>query len=205
VTPAPPKPPEIQRKIVAPLAVLAGIAALGTTPVLAAAGALPNEARKSVLHVLMVFVALLAAFRLLGKRELGRLSPFDFVTLMLVPEILSNAVQGQDSVVSGLAGLSTLLLLVLVTSVLAYRFEPVERVVEAEPALLVADGRLITQNLHIERIQPSELYSEMRKQGLEDLSQVKWAVLESSGTITFVPKDRPATNGNDDEREDPST
>lgn len=184
---------------------IAGIVILGTAPVLAAAGILPSEAQKSVLHVCIVYLTLLAVFRLLGKRELGRLSPFDFVTLMLVPEILSNAVQGQETVVSGLAGLSMLLLLVLVTSVLAYRFQPIERVVEAEPALLVADGRLITRNLHVERVQPSEIFSEMHKQGLEDLSQVKWAVLESSGTITFVPKDRPATNGKDDEREDPSS
>jgi uncharacterized membrane protein YcaP (DUF421 family) len=185
--------------------VLAGIAALGTAPALAAAGVLPSEAQKSVLHVVIVYLTLLAAFRLLGKRELGRLSPFDFVTLMLVPELLSNAVQGESPMVSGLTGLSMLLLLVLVTSVLAYRFPGVERVVEAEPALLVADGRLITHNLHGERIQPSELFSEMRKHGLEDLSQVKWAVLESSGTITFVPKDPPSPNGQDDEREDPSS
>lgn len=204
VTPAPPKPPEVKRTIESPFAVIAGILALGTAPALAAAGVLPREAQKSVLHVCIVFVTLLTAFRLLGKRELGRLSPFDFVTLMLVPEILSNAVQGQESVVTGLSGLSTLLLLVLVTSVLAYRFRAVERVVEAEPALLVADGRLITRNLHSERIQPSELFSEMRKQGLEDLSQVKWAVLESSGSITFVPNDRPATSAKHDDREDPS-
>lgn len=203
MTPAPPKPPELERRIGSPLAVAAAVAILGTGPALAVAGVLPREAGKAVVNVLIVFLTLLAAFRLLGKRELGRLSPFDFVTLMLVPEILSNAIQGQESVVSGLAGLSTLLLLVLVTSVLAYRFGPVERVVEAEPALLVADGRLITHTLDNERIQPSEVFSEMRKQGLEHLSQVKWAVLESSGTITFVPKDRPATNGNDDQGGDP--
>jgi uncharacterized membrane protein YcaP (DUF421 family) len=205
VEPAPPKPPQLKRRIQSPLAVLAGVAVLGTAPTLAAAGVLPSEAQKSVFHVVIVYLTLLAAFRLLGKRELGRLSPFDFVTLMLVPELLSNAVQGESPMVSGLTGLSMLLLLVLVTSVLAYRFPRVERVVEAEPALLVADGRLITHNLHGERIQPSELFSEMRKHGLEDLSQVKWAVLESSGTITFVPKGPPSPNGQDDEREDPSS
>lgn len=200
MTASPPKPPRIQRQVGAPVAVIAGIVILGAAPALAAAGILPREAGKAALHVVVVYVTLLGAFRLLGKRELGRLSPFDFVTLMMVPEILSNAVQGEEALATGLAGLSTLLLLVLGTSVLAYRFRPFERVVEAEPALLVADGRLITTNLHVERIQPSELYSEMRKQGLEDLSQVKWAVLESSGTITFVPKDRPATNGKDDDQ-----
>jgi uncharacterized membrane protein YcaP (DUF421 family) len=204
VEPAPPKPPKHQRRIQSPLAVLAGIAILGTAPALAAAGLLPSEAQKAAFHVVIVYLTLLAAFRLLGKRELGRLSPFDFVTLMLVPELLSNAVQGESTVVSGLTGLSMLLLLVLVTSVLAYRFQGVERVVEAEPALLVADGRLITHNLHGERIQPSELFSEMHKQGLEDLSQVKWAVLESSGTITFIPKERPPSHGKHDEADDPS-
>jgi uncharacterized membrane protein YcaP (DUF421 family) len=161
-------------------------------PIAALSGALESgtevPAAMPALRIALVFAALLFAFRLIGKRELGRLSPFELVMLMLVPEVLSSAVQGEGSLINGLVGLSTLLALVTLTSALAHRFEPIERVVEAQPTVLVEHGRLVESALNDERILPDELVSEMRKQGLSQLSEVAWAVLESSGNITFVPE-----------------
>jgi uncharacterized membrane protein YcaP (DUF421 family) len=176
-------------------------------PICAFAGLLGGGAEVSpvvpALRVALVFAALMFAFRILGKRELGRLSPFELVTLMLVPEILSSSIQGEGSLVNGLVGLSTLLALVLITSVLAHRFEAVERTVEAQPTVLVAHGRMIQRALNDERILPDELFAEMRKQGLSDLHEVAWAVLENSGNITFVPErstsgERPRARNSDD-------
>jgi uncharacterized membrane protein YcaP (DUF421 family) len=124
---------------------------------------------------------------LLGKRELGRLSPFELVTLMLIPEILSGAVQGERPLLPGLAGLCAILGLVLLSSTLCHRFEAAQKLMEASPTLLVFEGRLLEDNLNRERIAPDELVAEMRKQGLESLGLVRMAVLESSGNITFVP------------------
>jgi len=139
-------------------------------------------------------------FRIIGKRELGRLSPFELVTLMLIPESVSSALQNEGSLVAALTGLSTLFLLVLVTSVLAHRFEIVEKVVEPQSTLLVDHGRILVQALNEERIHPEELFSEMRKQGIGDLQEVRWALLESSGQITFVPSTTAGREGrsNDD-------
>jgi uncharacterized membrane protein YcaP (DUF421 family) len=167
---------------------IAGMVAMLVLPVLAATGVLGHEALDRVLRVLLVFVTLLVVFRLIGKRELSKLSPFELVTLMLIPEVLSNAVQSEGSLVHALTGLSTLFLLVLVTSVLAHRFERFERMVEPGPTLLVADGRLLENALNEERIVADELFSEMRKQGIAELSEVRYAVLEGSGNITIVPK-----------------
>lgn len=139
------------------------------------------------LRIGLVFVTLLFAFRLIGKRELGRLSPFELVTLMLVPEVLSSAMQGEGSLLNGLIGMSTLLALVTLTSALTHRFEVLERVVEAQPTVLVAHGALVEASMNDERITPDEVFSEMHKQGLSELSEVAWAVLEPSGNITFVP------------------
>jgi len=175
------------RRILEPAKLAALLAALGGGPLLLFLLSDDAVARRSVAHVAISFVALMLAFRLLGKRELSRLSPFELVTLMLIPEILSNSVQGQSSMLTGLAGLSAILFLVLTSSVLSQRFEVVQKALEASPTLLVVDGRVLEANMNRERIAPGELHSEMRKQGIVSLSQVRFAVLEGGGSITFVP------------------
>lgn len=183
-----PEPPELRRRVASPGRVVGLVLLFAILPASVLAGVADAEAKSSVLHVAISFAVLMAAFRLMGKRELGRLSPFELVTLMLIPEILSNSVQGQGSLLPSLAGLSTILLLVFATSLLAQRFRGVQRVVEAEPTLLVADGKMLEENMNRERIAPDELYSEMRKQSIERLAQVRFAVLESSGNVTFISK-----------------
>jgi uncharacterized membrane protein YcaP (DUF421 family) len=188
--------PDLKRRIGAPKHVAIIVALTAALPTAVATGLIEaKSALTSAVHVLAVFVVLMAAFRILGKRELGRLSPFELVTLMLIPEVLSNTLQGEASLIDGLTALSTLLLLVVVSSVLAHRFRPFERAVEAEPTILVAHGRIIEKALNIERILPDELLSEMRKQGLGRLDDVEWAVLESSGNITFIPAENSRSAG----------
>ncbi len=179
------------------VAVVVGLLAL---PAASATGLFGRDPWDRSLRVLGVFVTLLVVFRVMGKRELGRLSPFELVMLMLIPEVLSNAVQGEGSLFSALAALSTLLFLVVVTSVLAHRFESFEKVVESRPTVLVADGRLCEDALNRERIVPDELFAEMHKQGLARLSEVRFAVLEGSGNITFVPAHAGGGAASDDSR-----
>ncbi len=184
---SPPTPPRIHRRTKSPVTG-ALLALLAVGPLVAAAGIIPsNLAKSTALHVAIAFMVLLVFFRLIGKRELGRLSPFELVTLMLVPEIVSEVVQGTGDLTASLVGLSTLFSLVLGLSILSHRFRSVQRLVEAPPALLVAHGELIESAMNIERIAPAELVSEMHKQGIERIQDVKWGILESSGNITFVP------------------
>jgi uncharacterized membrane protein YcaP (DUF421 family) len=82
---------------------------------------------------------------------------------------------------------ATLLCLVFVTSTVTHRWRGAEKMLEGEPTLLVAHGRMLTENMDGERVTPDELFAEMRKSGLERLSQVRWAVLESDGKISVVP------------------
>jgi uncharacterized membrane protein YcaP (DUF421 family) len=196
-----PAPPEMRRRVEQPLHRFALLALLLVLPgfVLAATG--DERARASVVHIAISFAALLLAFRVIGKRELGRLSPFELVTLMLIPEVLSNTVQGEDSLLQGLAGLCAVLLLVLATSLLSQRFPAVQSALESSPTVLVVDGRLLEPAMNRERIAPDELYSEMRKQGIEALEQVKFAVLESSGNVTFVRRDQQATAPGEEPRD----
>ena len=141
----------------------------------------------TVLRIALVYVVLMLGFRVLGKRELSKLSPFELVTLLLIPEIFSQAMVREDfSMTNALIAVSTLCCLVVATSLLTHRFGWFERVIEAPPTLLVEHGRILLRHMDQERIQASELFSEMHKSGIERLSEVKWAILGSDGHISFV-------------------
>ena len=142
------EPPPMTRRLAQPARQLGLLLALAVLPIACLVGGLDEQAKSATLHVLASFVVLLVAFRLIGKRELGRLSPFELVTLMLIPEILSNAVQGQASLVPSLAGLSTVFLLVLLTSLLSQNFRSVQQLLESPPAVLVV-VLLHTSNINL--------------------------------------------------------
>lgn len=145
---------------------------------------------ETVIRITLIYVVVLVGLHLLGKREFSQLSPLELVTLLLIPELVAQATVRDDfSLTNSLVALTTLFSLVFVSSVLIYKSQKVERVIEGTPAVLVAHGQLIAENLNKERVTPGEIFSEMHKAGLEHLSQVKWAVLEDDGKISIVPED----------------
>ena len=143
---------------------------------------------ETVIRVLFVYVVLWSCFRVLGKRELTQMSPFELVTLLLIPQLFSRAVTRQDySMTNGVIGATTLFALVFITSALSYRFSRFSRIVQARPTILVSRGVLVEEHLNRERIAPEDLFSAMHKVGLEHLGQVEWAILEGDGKIALIP------------------
>jgi uncharacterized membrane protein YcaP (DUF421 family) len=179
----------MRRRLIPPLRRALALLALLALPACAALGLLDRRALGTAGRVALIFLVLMLAFRMLGKRELSRLSPFELVTLMLIPEVLSDALQQEGALMNGLVALSALLAMVFSTSLLAHRFPAFSRVVEAQPAVLVHDGQLCERTMNAERIQPEELISEMRRHGFEHLSQIKWALLEGGGNVSFIARD----------------
>jgi len=144
---------------------------------------------ETIWRVAVAYFFVLIALRLLGKREFGQLSPLELVTLLLIPELLSNALQqGDSSMLRALTGVSTLLLLVFVSSLATHLNQSMEKAVEGKPTVLVAHGAFIVDNLNRERVTPGEVFSAMHQAGLDALDQVRWAMLESDGKITIVPE-----------------
>ena len=141
-----------------------------------------------VIRVVAIYLFVLFGLRVIGRREFSDMSPIDMVTLLLIPEIAAQAVPGGEdfSLVNGLTGVATLLLLVFLSSQLRYMFPRVERSVEGRPTVLVDAGRYIYDNLDKERVTPAEILTEVRHAGLEELEQVKWAILETDGRISVI-------------------
>ena len=144
-----------------------------------------------VLRITAIYLFILCAFRLIGKRDMGSLSPFDLVVLMIIPEIFSPALSKQDtSLVSAFIGGATIFGLLYGTSVLTTRSKTAQRLVEGEPAVLMEHGKFCESVLRRERISEEDILAEARKQGIGDLADVGWAILENDGRISIIPKER---------------
>lgn len=144
---------------------------------------------ETVLRVVVVYVIVWACFRVVGKRELTQMSPFELATLLLIPQLFSRAITRQDySMTNAVIGASTLFLLVFLTSTLSYRFPRFRAVLQARSTVLVQHGELLTRSLDRERIASEDIFSAMHKEGIVDLKDVEWAILEGDGRIAIVPR-----------------
>jgi uncharacterized membrane protein YcaP (DUF421 family) len=144
----------------------------------------------SVLRIAFIYFFLMIAVRVMGKREMSEMSPFELVTLLMVPEIFSTALAREDySMTHATVGVATLFTLVFITSLLTFRFKRIERIVEGEPTILVSDGKAIERNLKRERVTADEVFTEIHKVGLHELQQVRWAILEPDGKISIIPRE----------------
>jgi uncharacterized membrane protein YcaP (DUF421 family) len=144
---------------------------------------------EKVLRPVLVYAFLVVGLRLAGKRELAQLNPFDLVVLLTLSNTVQNAIIGDDNTVTGgLIGASALLLVNYVVVRFLYRHERLDRIVEGEPDALIEDGEIRTKRLEKELITVAELESAAHKQGFDSLADIKRAVLEPGGSITFVPR-----------------
>ena len=160
---------------------------------------------ETVIRVALIYLVILIGLRLLGKRELSQLTPLELITLMLIPEIVSQSMIGEDfSLTNGVIGITTVFSLVFLTSLLKYLSQKFALLVDGSPSILVERGKFIPENLHKERVTPDEVFSEMHKSGLEELYEVKWAILETDGKISIVPEHaKTEAKGNQSEEKSP--
>jgi uncharacterized membrane protein YcaP (DUF421 family) len=141
-----------------------------------------------VLRTAGVYVIILLGLRLAGKREIGQMTVFDLVVLLLLANAVQNAMVGPDtSLVGGLLAAIVLLVLNALVARLRLRWPVLRRVVEGSPTLLVLHGEVLTEHLKRERLDEETLEAALREHGVGDLSEVEMAVLEIDGSISVVP------------------
>ena len=144
---------------------------------------------ETVIRILVVYLLVWACFRVVGKRELTQMTPFELVMLLFIPQLFSRAITRQDySMTNAIIGATTLFLLVFITSTLSYRLPSFRGVLEAKPTVLVTRGQLLTHFLDRERITSQDIFSAMHKSGIAELRDIEWAILEGDGKIAIVPR-----------------
>jgi len=142
--------------------------------------------------VVRAFIAFCFVFlltRLIGRRELSSLEPFDLMLLIVVGDLIQQGVTQNDLSVTGMfLAVGMFGLMTLAVSYLGWRFRRVRPLIEPEPLILIEDGKVIEKNLRKERMTAEEIAGEARLQQIASLDEVQWAVLESGGRISFIPK-----------------
>jgi uncharacterized membrane protein YcaP (DUF421 family) len=142
-----------------------------------------------VLRAVAAYVFIIFMLRIVGRRELSTLGPSDLVLLVVMGDLIQNGVtQSDDSVTGIFLAVSTFAMLALAMSFLTFKSRRLQRVIEGEPLILVEDGQPVRKNLRAERLTVDEIAEEMRGQGIASLDEVKWCVLESSGSMSFIKK-----------------
>jgi uncharacterized membrane protein YcaP (DUF421 family) len=137
--------------------------------------------------VLFLFVFLIT--RLIGRRELSSLEPFDLILLVVVGDLIQQGITQSDMSVTGaVLATGTFALLVLVVSFLGFRFPRLQPLLDPQPLIVVQDGEVIEANLRKERMTVNELLAEARQQRIGSLDEVRWAVLEANGKVSFLTK-----------------
>lgn len=141
-----------------------------------------------ILRTVLVYAALLFGLRVAGKREIGQMTVFDLVVLLLIANAVQNAMVGPDnSVTGGITAALVLLLLNWMISRLRLRIPWLRHWVDGSPTLLVLHGDAIDRNLNREGIDTETLSAALREHGLGDIKEVEMAVLEIDGSISIIP------------------
>jgi len=140
-------------------------------------------------RTLLCYVAILILLRVAGKRELGQITTFDVVVLLMIGNAVQNAMVGPNySVTAGVVAAVVLVAANYLTALLGLHSPLFERVLRGAPTLLVSHGTFLTPNLRREGVDPDEVLMAMREHGIDNLTQVKAAVLEMDGSISIIPE-----------------
>lgn len=142
-----------------------------------------------VLRAAAAFAFVFVLLRVIGRRELSTLEPFDLILLVVIGDLVQQGVTQSDMSLTGtVLAIGTFALLVVVTSWLSFRSTAARKVLEAAPIVVIEHGKAIERNLRAERLTLEEVAAAARVQQIATLEDVEWAILEGSGQISFVPR-----------------
>lgn len=150
----------------------------------------------SYLRTVILYLVLILAIRMMGKRQIGQMEPSEFVVTMLVANLASIPMQdGGIPLFSGLVPIITVLGLELVLSYLSLRSIRLRKLLCGKPVILIENGNILQGNLRKTRITLDELTGHLREKDVLDLQSVQYAILETNGNLSVFPypKERPAT------------
>jgi uncharacterized membrane protein YcaP (DUF421 family) len=144
-----------------------------------------------VIRATVVFFVILVVTRAVGRRELSSMEPFDLILLVVIGDLVQQGVtQSDNSVTGAITVICTMAVLTVATAYLSFRFKRLRPLLEGDPVLVISDGRVLERNLHRQRMTVEELAAEARLQSIGSLADVRYAVLESNGRVSFLKADQ---------------
>lgn len=148
---------------------------------------------ESVVRAVLIYLFLLLVVRISGRRLLAQMTTFDFVLLLVIGEATQQGLLGDDfSVINAWIVIATLCSLEVLMALVKHRFPTVDRWLDGRPVVIIRDGRLLGEQLRGEGVSEEDVLTAAReKHGIDTLGQIRHAVVEESGGISIMPKDRP--------------
>jgi uncharacterized membrane protein YcaP (DUF421 family) len=143
-----------------------------------------------VIRAALMYLFLLFITRVVGRRELSTLEPFDLILLIVLGDLIQQGVTQSDYSFTGLMlAAGTIAIMQTSVSWIGYRSpEKAGLVLEGEPIVIVQDGKCLERNTSRERIRKEEVLEAARKNGIGSLDEIEWGILETSGEMTFIQK-----------------
>jgi uncharacterized membrane protein YcaP (DUF421 family) len=142
-----------------------------------------------VIRATIAFLFILLLTRIVGRRELNTLEPFDLILLVTIGDLVQQGVTQNDFSITGMTlAVGTIAVLTVLFSYLSWRFQALRPVLEGQPMILIEDGNVIEKNLRRNRLTQEEVAAEARNQQIDSFDRIRWAVLETSGKISFIEK-----------------
>ncbi|MFZ4714961.1 MAG: DUF421 domain-containing protein [Bacteriovoracaceae bacterium] len=139
------------------------------------------------IRAVLVYLSILILLRLSGKRQMGQMSPTEFVAILLISNAVQNAMNGGDNSLGGGLWLAFILIgLSTVISFVTYRSRFFSHIFEGTPTLLIHKGKMISKHMSQERLSDAELKALLRKQGIHHMDEIETAILESDGTLSIT-------------------
>jgi len=127
--------------------------------------------------------------RAVGRRELSSMEPFDMILLVVIGDLVQQGVtQSDDSLTGATTVIATLALLTVFTTWLSFRVRRLRPLLEGESVVIVADGHVLVRNLHRQRMTVEEVEAEARQQQITSLDDVRFAILETNGRVSFATR-----------------
>lgn len=141
-----------------------------------------------VIRAVVVFFVVFLVTRVVGRRELSTMEPFDIILLVVTGDLVQQGITQSDySVTGAVTVVATIALLTVALSYIGFKVPRLRPVLEGEPLVLVHDGEIIERNMRRERITLDELMAEARQQQVGSLDQIRIAMLETNGRISIIP------------------
>ena len=144
---------------------------------------------ETVLRGASVYVVLLLIMRFSGRRSLAQSTPFDFVLLLIIAETTQQALLGDDfSIANAVVLIVTLSVVDLLFAQIKQRLPRIGLILDGAPTVLLVDGKPDAHALQRSRVSVEDILQSARGEGIERVDQIKFAILEQSGTISIIPK-----------------
>jgi len=147
-------------------------------------------------RTVVIYVAVLAAIRIMGKREVGELSAFDFVVAIMIAELAAMSIEDLKLPLhEGLVPIFTLVFLEILLSYISLKSHMIRKLIDGTPSIVVANGKILEKELRKQRYNLSDLLGQLREKGVANIADVQYAVLETSGELSVMLKSnkRPVT------------